>query len=268
MGLKVELSDKGPELPQPIRSQADVDRLVIPDPSEGTPFVLEIIRRLRRELAGAVPLIGFAGAPWTLAAYMVEGGGSRNYMEIKRLMYSEPRALHQLLGKIADTVALYLRAQVEAGAQLVQLFDSWAGELSPADYTEFALPYERRVFEQVPSQQAPTILYLNGCAAILEQMATCGADALSIDWRLELAEAKRRVGDRVALQGNLDPCVLLGPPAEIERQTRAILAQGAQGSGGHIMNLGHGILPPTPVDHARTFIETVKTAGRREDVGC
>jgi len=257
MGIEVELGDHGPKLPNPVRAQSDVDRLAIPDPTDKTDFVLEIVRRLRRELNDEVPLLGFAGAPWTLAAYMVEGGGSRNYMEIKRMMYTQPKVLHSLLEKIADTQALYLNAQIEAGVQAVQLFDSWAGELNAEDYQEFALPYERRVFEQLNRANVPVILFLNGCANILEQMATSGADALSIDWRINLADAKKRVGDKVALQGNLDPCVLLGSPEGIEHKTREILKAG--GGQGHIMNLGHGILPPTPVDNAKTFIDTVKS---------
>src|SRR5262249_41248310 len=154
--------------------------------------------------------------------------------------------------------ALYLNAQIEAGVNAVQLFDSWAGELNAADYEEFALPYERRVFEQVNRANVPVILFLNGCATILEKMVTTGADGLSIDWRIDLADAKKRVGDKVALQGNLDPCVLLGDPQGIASKTREILSAG--GGQGHIMNLGHGILPPTPVDNARTFIDTVKSS--------
>lgn len=259
MGMEVELGDHGPKLPHPIRTQADVDKLAIPDPTDKTNFVMEIARGLRKQLNDEVPLLGFAGAPWTLAAYMVEGGGSRNYMEMKRLMYSQPKVVHSLLEKVADTQALYLNAQIAAGVQAVQLFDSWAGELSTPDYTTFALPYEKRVFEQLNRVDVPVILFLNGCSSILEQMATSGADVLSIDWRISLAEAKKRVGDKVALQGNLDPCILLGPQSEIERRTQEILEAG--GGEGHIMNLGHGILPPTPVENAKTFIDTVKGGG-------
>ena len=259
MGQEVRLTEqKGPELPDPIRSREQVDRLIVPDPVEKTGFVMEIIRTLRRELDGAVPLIGFAGAPWTLAAYMIEGGGSKNYAQVKRMMFAEPATFHALLDKIADTIILYLNAQIEAGAQLIQLFDSWAGELSPADYAEFALPYEQKIFESLNHEAAPTILYINGSGTFLEQMATSGADVLSIDWRVNLEDARARVGKELTLQGNLDPCVLLSTPEIIREKARELIRAG--GGRRHILNLGHGILPMTPVENARAFIEAGKTA--------
>jgi uroporphyrinogen decarboxylase len=214
-----------------------------------------ILRKLRGELQGAVPLIGFAGAPWTLASYMVEGGGSRSFAEIKALAFREPSAMHALLDKLASTVSAYLLFQIESGAQVIQLFDTWAGELNRADYEEFALPYTRKIFDAV-GNRVPRILYLNGCSAILESMVNSGADVLSVDWRISISEASIRVGDRVALQGNLDPCALLGPKEGIISRTEEILEQA--GPVGHILNLGHGILPPTPVEHARTFINAAK----------
>ena len=254
MGQEVKLTEqKGPELPEPIRSREQVDRLIVPDPVEKTGFVMEIIRTLRRELDGAVPLIGFAGAPWTLAAYMIEGGGSKNYAQVKRMMFAEPATFHALLDKIADTIILYLNAQIEAGAQVIQLFDSWAGELSPTDYAEFALPYEQKILESLNRKAAPTILYINGSGTFLERMATCGADVLSIDWRVNLEEARARVGKEITLQGNLDPCVLLSTPEIITEKARALLRAG--GGRRHILNLGHGILPMTPVENARAFID-------------
>ena len=254
MGQEVRLTEqKGPELPDPIRSREQVDRLIIPDPIEKTGFVMEIIRRLRRELDGAVPLIGFAGAPWTLAAYMIEGGGSRNYAQVKRMMYADPVTFHTLLDKIADTVILYLNAQIEAGAQVVQLFDSWAGELSVDDYAEFALPYQQKIFASINRDRAPAILFINGCGNFLEMMASSGADVLSIDWRIDLREARSRIGDRLTLQGNLDPCVLLSTPEIIKQKARALIEAG--GGRKHILNLGHGILPMTPVENARAFVE-------------
>jgi uroporphyrinogen decarboxylase len=259
MGQEVRLTEqKGPELPDPIRTRQQVDKLVVPDPIERTGFVMEIIKTLRKELDGAVPLIGFAGAPWTLAAYMIEGGGSRNYAQVKRMMYTEPATFHALLDKIADTVILYLSAQIEAGAQVVQLFDSWAGELSPDDYSQFALPYEQKIFESVNRQAAPTILYINGSGTFLERMAACGADVLSIDWRVQLNEARKRVGDHLTLQGNLDPCVLLSTPEIIKEQARKLINAG--GGHRHILNLGHGILPMTPVENARAFVDAAKSA--------
>jgi len=252
MGVGVALTDKGPEIANPIRKQSDVDALRIPDPAAEVPFVGSIIKKLRRDLDGQVPLIGFAGAPWTLASYMIEGGGSKSFAEIKSLAYREPRVLHALLDKLASTVSSYLLFQIESGAQVIQLFDTWAGELNRSDYEEFALPYTQKIFEAV-GNRVPRILYINGCSAILESMGTSGADVLSIDWRISMAEARRRVGDRLALQGNLDPCVLLGPKERIVARSREILEQA--GPVGHILNLGHGILPPTPVENARAFIE-------------
>ncbi len=258
MGQEVRLTEKkGPELPDPVRTQRQVDALGIPDPIERTGFVMEIIKTLRKELDGRVPLIGFAGAPWTLAAYMVEGGGSKNYSTVKRMMYQEPALLHSLLAKIADTTILYLNAQIEAGAQIIQLFDSWAGELSPDDYERFALPYETKIFESLNRKAAPAILYINGCGTLLELMARCGADVLSIDWRVGLKEARARTGNKVTLQGNLDPCVLLSNPETVRAGAQKLIAEG--GGHRHILNLGHGILPMTPVENARAFIEAAKS---------
>lgn len=265
MGQEVRLTEKkGPELPDPIRTREQVDRLIVPDPIEKTAFVMEIIRTLRRELDERVPVIGFAGAPWTLAAYMIEGGGSKNYAEIKRMMYKEPAALRALLDKIADTVSLYLNAQIEAGAQVVQLFDSWAGELSPDDYEAFALPYEQKVFESLNRKSSPAILYINGSGTFLEQAAKSGADVLSIDWRIRLSEARRRLGEEITLQGNLDPCVLLSTPEIVTEKARELISEG--GGRRHILNLGHGILPMTPVENARAFVEAAKNnaSGRSE----
>lgn len=260
MGINLSLTDKGPEIENPVRSQEDIDRLRIPDPSRETPFVGMILEILRRELENKVPLIGFAGAPWTLAAYMVEGGGSKNYMEIKGLAFREPRLFHQLMEKLTDTVILYLRFQIEAGAQVIQLFDSWAGVLSQRDYEELALPYTRRIFEAIEGE-VPRILYLNGTAGLAESMATSGADVLSIDWRTPIDEIRQRVGDGVALQGNLDPCLLLGDIDLVLKRTREILDRA--GPVGHILNLGHGILPPTPVENAQAFVELAKNYTRK-----
>jgi uroporphyrinogen decarboxylase len=255
MGVNVALTDKGPEIASPIRSKRDIDRLRIPDPALEVPFVGAILGKLRAELAGKVPLIGFSGAPWTLASYMIEGGGSRSFAEIKRLAFSEPETLCALLNKLASTVVTYLRFQIESGAEVVQLFDTWAGELSRIDYERFALPVTQRIFREI-GNKVPRILYINGCSAILESMAASGADVLSVDWRIPIGEARTRVGDRVALQGNLDPCALLGSASHLTTAAEGILQQA--GPTGHIFNLGHGILPTTPVDSARTLIEFVQ----------
>jgi uroporphyrinogen decarboxylase len=261
MGVTVELTDKGPEIGQPIRSIADVRKLRIPDPADEVPFVGAILKRLRSELNGQVPLIGFSGAPWTLASYMIEGGGSKSFAEIKKMAFSEPDTLRSLLDKLASTIIAYVRFQIEAGAQVVQLFDTWAGELSRHDYETFALPVTRRIFEEIGTS-VPRILYVNGCSAILEAMATSGADVLSVDWRIPIAEARARVGQRVALQGNLDPCALLGSPSNLTATAEQILKQA--GATGHIFNLGHGILPTTPVDNARTLVDFVKSYRHRQ----
>ena len=256
MGVSVALTDKGPEIGNPVRSSDDIDRLKVPDPDDAFPFTGEVLRSLRNELRDQVPLIGFAGAPWTLGSYMVEGGGSKNFSQIKGMAYRQPELIHRLMDKLADTIAAYLRYQIEAGAQLVQLFDTWAGELSRVDYEEFALPYTRKIFEAV-GDQVPRILYLNGTSVLLESMARSGADVLSLDWRISMEDARLRIGDGFALQGNLDPCLLLGEQATMLARTEKILQEA--GPTGHILNLGHGILPPTPVENALAFIDFAKT---------
>jgi uroporphyrinogen decarboxylase len=255
MGVGVSLTDKGPEIANPIRTMADVEKLHIPDPADEVPFVAAILRRLRKDLNGEVPLIGFSGCPWTLASYMIEGGGSKSFAEIKKMAYSEPKTLHALLDKLASTIIAYVRFQIEAGAQVIQLFDTWAGELTRKDYETFALPVTQRIFSEI-GNAVPRILYINGCANILESMAVSGADVLSVDWRIPIGEARARVGNRVALQGNIDPCLLLGTKANLTSVAEDILKQA--GPTGHIFNLGHGILPPTPVDNARALIDFVK----------
>jgi len=187
---------------------------------------------------------------------MVEGGGSKSYGHIKRMMFAEPKTLHALLDKIADTVILYLNAQIESGAQVIQLFDSWAGELSSAQYREFALPYEQKIFSGINRASAPAILFINGCGNFLEDMATSGAGVLSIDWRIDLRAARARVGDQITLQGNMDPCALLSNPEVVNSEATRVLKEG--GGRRHILNLGHGILPSTPVENARAFIEAAR----------
>ena len=256
MGVQVALTDKGPEIGNPVRSKSDIDHLRIPNPDEAFPFTEEVLRTLRSELRDAVPLIGFAGAPWTLGSYMVEGGGSKSFAQIKGMAYREPHLVHQLMDKLSDTIASYLEYQIQSGAQLVQLFDTWAGELTRSDYEEFALPYTQKIFERI-GDKVPRILYVNGTSGLLESMARSGADVLSLDWRISIAEARRRIGDRVALQGNLDPCLLLGRRENLLARTAQILDEA--GPKGHVLNLGHGILPPTPVENARAFIDFAKT---------
>ena len=261
MGVEVDFTP-GPTVATPIRSLAQVEALQVPDSRESVPYVFEIIRRLRAALAEReVPLLGFAGAPFTLAAYLVEGGGSRLFPVLKALMYREPEVLRALLSRLVDLVVDYLNAQIEAGAQAVQLFDTWAGMLGPDEYREWILPGHREIAERVDRSGAPLILYVNGGAHVLDEILDAGCDVISLDWRVDLAEAAQRAGSRTSVQGNLDPCALAAPPDEIQRRVAAI-AQAARPARGHILNLGHGCLPETPVAGVQAF-----TAAARSLVG-
>jgi len=259
LGMGVDLDFRpGPVIAQPIRTLADVEKLAVSDPRGSVPYVFEILRRLRTELeAEQVPLLGFAGAPFTLAAYLVEGKGSKDFAALKRLMYCEPAVLHALLDRLTEMTVAYLNAQIEAGAQAVQLFDTWAGLLSAADYREWILPTHQAIARRLNRDAAPLILYVNGGAHVLDAMAESGADVLSLDWRVELADAARRVGRRVALQGNLDPCALAAPPERIAAWVRE-LREAGRAARGHVLNLGHGCLPETPVAGVRAFTDAAR----------
>ena len=260
MGVEIDFQP-GPTIAEPIRRFDQVERLRVPDPTEDVPYVFEILRTLRIELAGReVPLLGFAGAPFTLAAYLVEGAGSRHFATLKRMMWREPELLRALLAKLSDLVVGFLNAQIEAGAQVVQLFDTWAGILSPADYREWVLPVHREIVARLDRERAPLILYVNDGAHVVDEMLESGADVLSLDWRVDLGQAARRVGSRASLQGNLDPCALAAPPEEIQRQVRE-LAAAAAAARGYILNLGHGCLPETPVEGVRAFTEAARSLG-------
>ncbi|HEY7140034.1 MAG TPA: uroporphyrinogen decarboxylase [Methylomirabilota bacterium] len=262
LGVGLEFSrGEGPVIRRPVRSAADIERLVERDPAETVPFVFETVRRARAALAGRVPLIGFAGAPFTVASYLVEGGASRDYLETKRLMYEHPRAWQALLTLLARTTARYLNGQIAAGAEAVQLFDSWVGALGPDDYRAFVLPYTRAILQSL-TPGVPVIHFGTGTAGLLEALREAGGDVIGLDWRLELGEGWRRVGHDTAIQGNLDPAALFAPPAEIRRRAAAILAQ-AGGRPGHIFNLGHGVLPGTPVDHVRALVDAVHELSQR-----
>ena len=259
VGMGIELSfvkGEGPQLHNPVRTPADVEALRTPSAEENVPFTLEAIRLARRELEGRVPLIGFSGAPFTLASYAVEGGSSRNYTLAKGLMYEHPEAWHALMDKLAQVVGGYLVAQAEAGAQALQVFDSWAGALSPADYREFALPYTRRVVEMAQETGVPVINFSTGTSAMLSDVASAGGDVIGVDWRIGLDRAWDAVGDGVALQGNLDPVALLAPWPELARRADDVLHRAA-GRPGHIFNLGHGILPSTPVENVAALTDYV-----------
>jgi uroporphyrinogen decarboxylase len=264
MGTPLEFqANHGPVFPEPVRSQADVDRLIIPDPEETMGFVLETIRILRRELANKVPLIGFSGAPFTLATYLIEGGSSKFFLETKRMMFAAPELYQALLGKITACTSIYLQAQARAGAQALQIFDSWAGVLAPLDFGRFALPYVQKIIQDLrETTDIPIIYFANNGATLLDLSLQSGADVLGLDWRLEMAKAVQQVDGTVALQGNMDPCALFLPPAEIEKRVQRIL-EGARGARGHIFNLGHGILPPTPPENAKFFVDAVHRLSRQ-----
>ncbi|HET9796069.1 MAG TPA: uroporphyrinogen decarboxylase [Thermoanaerobaculia bacterium] len=255
MGAPVEIDDGGPKLGRPVRTAADVEALRGFDPEGETRFVMDILRSLRASVGDSAALLGFSGAPWTLASYLVEGGGSRNFTVIKRMMTREPRALRALLTKLSGMVAAYLAAQLEAGADSVQLFDTWAGELSPAEYREFALPYVRDAIAKLERLGKPVIYFVNGIAGILEAAAETGANVLSIDWRCSLGEVRRRLPGR-ALQGNLDPALLFGTPESVAARVAEIMAE--TGGLGHIVNLGHGILPETPIESVSAYYDAVR----------
>jgi uroporphyrinogen decarboxylase len=262
MGLSLEFAEgEGPVIHNPVRDQADVERLRVTDGGE-LEYVAEAIRQARRALNGRAPLIGFAGAPFTLASYAIEGGSSRNYLRTKQLMYCEPKAWHQLMDKFARVITGYLRRQIKAGAQAIQLFDSWVGCLSVGDYVEYVLPHVQLIFEGLKREGVPMIHFGTGTSAMLRQMREAGGDVIGIDWRIHLDEAWAIVGHDVAVQGNLDPLTLFAPLHEIERRVEDILRR-AGGRQGHIFNLGHGILPTTPVEHVAATIDMVHKLSQR-----
>jgi len=265
MGLEVAFNP-GPVIARPVGSAEDIRALKRPDPARDLGFVLETVRTLRRELPPTVALIGFAGAPFTMAAYMVEGRGSKDFSRLKSLMYREPVLFHSLMEKLVNVVSDYLAAQIEAGAQAVQLFDTWAGLLSPRDYAENVLPHVRRVVERVSTEGVPFILYGNGTGGLLELMDETGADVLGLDWRVTIGDARRRLGRYRPLQGNLDPAVLLAPVPVIQGRAREILEEAGPDTP-HVFNLGHGITPDVPVEAVAELVRFVHEEGRRLKAG-
>lgn len=259
LGIEMDIAEgKGPIIHSPLRSQAQIDQLRPLEPEVCLPFIKTILQALRQEVGNQSTVLGFVGAPWTLAAYAVEGKGSKTYSVIKNMAFSDPTMLHQLLAKLADAIAVYTRYQIDCGAQVVQMFDSWAGQLSPQDYDTFALPYQRRVFEQVKQTHpdTPLILLVSGSAGVLERMPKSGADIVTVDWAVDMAEARARLGKQVKVQGNLDPGVLFGSQDFI--RDRIIDTVRKAGNWGHILNLGHGVLPETPEENVAFFFETAK----------
>lgn len=258
MGLKLEfVKEHGPVIHNPVKSASDIDALANPPPEEALAYTLDAIRLTRRELAGRIPLIGFSGAPFTLACYAIEGGGSRDFVAAKTLMYTQPRAWHALMEKLSVAVGRYLIAQANAGAEALQLFDSWVGALSPADYRAYVLPHSARTIALVKAEtRAPVIHFGTGTAGILHLIKEAGGDVIGVDWRIDLAEAWDRLGPDVAVQGNFDPVILFSSPDEIRRQTARIL-DSVRGRPGHIFNLGHGIMQHTPVENVRLLADFV-----------
>ena len=262
MGINLEFTKgEGPRIHNPPRSRPEVQRLRVINAEEELPFVMEAIRMVCQELKGKIPLIGFSGAPFTLASYIIEGGGSRDFVRTKSLMYKDPSCWHLLMEKLSKVVVSYLNAQIRSGVQAVQLFDSWAGILSPNDYEEFVLPHNQRVFREL-SAGVPTIHFATGTSGLLELMKEAGGDIIGIDWRIHLGEAWKRLGYEVGIQGNLDPAVLLSSPKRIQRCVKEIL-DAAKGRPGHIFNLGHGVLPQTPEENVIAMVEAVHRLSRR-----
>ena len=262
MGMHLEFSDKkGPILGEPVRNKSGVDKLLIPDTEDSMPFVLETIRMLRRELADKVPLIGFSGAPYTLATYIIEGGSSKNFVNTKKMMYQNPGLFQGLMEKITATVIDYLSAQIRAGAQAVQIFDSWGGNLSPFDYESAVFPHVKKAIKALKKFDVPVIFFVNDCAGLLDLVKKAGADVVGIDWRVDIYKAVKALGKKVTVQGNLDPCVLFGTQEHIEERVQDILNK-AETARGHIFNLGHGILPETPTENAIAMVEAVHRLSR------
>ncbi len=266
MGLGLYFEEgEGPRFRHPVQDEAAVKRLVVPEVETELDYVMDAVRTIRRELDGQVPLIGFSGSPWTLATYMVEGGSTKNFARVKGMMFDRPDLMHELLAKVASAVIDYLNGQIAAGAQAVMLFDTWGGVLSPRDYREFSLAYMERIIagltRESEGRKVPVILFTKGGGEWLELMADAGADALGLDWTSDIGEARARVGDRVALQGNMDPCILYASPERIREEVASVL-KGFGSGAGHVFNLGHGIHPGIDPEHAGAFIEAVHGLSR------
>ena len=261
MGLGLYFEEgEGPKFRKPVRTEADIEQLQVINTASDLSYVTDAVSMIRRELQGRVPLIGFSGSPWTLATYMIEGQSSRDFARAKTMLYTQPELMHQLLDKLALSVIDYLNAQIVAGAQVVQIFDTWGGALSHAAYQEFSLAYMQKIvsglIKQADGRDVPVILFTKGGGLWLEAMADTGCHALGLDWTMDIGAAKKRVGDQVALQGNMDPAILRADLATIEREVQGILASFGAGNG-HIFNLGHGITPDIDPQHAKVFIEAV-----------
>lgn len=257
MELLVEENKGGPKFPSPLRSRDAIEKLKQPEPLKDLKYVMDALRVTKHTLNGRVPLIGFSGAPWTLATYMVEGQGSKNFRYIKEWMFTKPEDIHLLLDKLTDAVTAYLKAQIESGAQAVQIFDTWGGILSRDDFREFSLPYISRIVAAVRQSGVPVIVFCKDCGQALDEITATGADVVGVDWTTDMRTAREIVAGRAAIQGNMDPLMLYAPKPRIEQAVSSILQKFGHGNG-HIFNLGHGILPDTPVENVRAFVDAVK----------
>jgi len=264
MGMRLTFSEKqGPLLSDPIRNKSAVERLIVPDTEGDMPFVLETIRIVRRELGKNIPLIGFSGAPFTLATYMIEGGTSKNFLHTKKMMFQHPGVFSYLMEKLTEMVILYNASQINAGAQAIQLFDTWAGTLTPIDYKNFVLPYIKKIVSELKKLDVPIIYFVNNCAGLLKEVKKSGADVIGMDWRVDLGDAIKKLGKKVVVQGNLDPCALFLSREELEDRIKDILWKG-EAAKGHIFNLGHGVLPETPVENVIAMVKAVHHYGSKE----
>lgn len=258
MGMPLELIEsRGPKFYEPIRKESDVDDLIKPDVNKKLSFVINAIKLTKERLSGKVPLIGFSGSPWTLATYMVEGGGSKDYKYIKSLIYSEPKTAHKLLLKLAEVVTDYLNAKIDAGCDAVQIFDTWGGILTPSDYLEFSLKYIEIIINGISNKNIPIIVFSKGANHSLKEISESGCNVVGIDWTYDIGKARKEIGDKVAIQGNLEPMILYAPKEKIYKEVERVLEQYGVGEG-HIFNLGHGILPDVPVDNVKYFVNIVK----------
>lgn len=263
MGMNLEMHEgKGPIFPKPIRNERDANELKIIEPDKDLKYVLDAVSLTKKELNGRVPLIGFSGAPWTLLTYMVEGRGSKNFAEVKKLIYNNPELAHKLLSKISDAVADYLNAKIEAGADAVQIFDTWGGILTPDDFNEFSLQYIQQIISKLNKNEEPVIVFAKGVHYNIEAIVGTGADVIGLDWTMNLGEVRKKVGDKVALQGNMDPTKLYSTADGIKKEASRILESFGNGSG-HIFNLGHGILPDVPPANAKLLVDFVKEESKK-----
>ena len=259
MGMHLEMHEgQGPIFPQPIRSESDARQLKPIDPFHDLKYVMDAVALTKKELKNRVPLIGFSGAPWTLLTYMVEGQGSKTFSNTKKLVYNNPQLAHSILSQLAGTISAYLNAKIESGVDAIQIFDTWGGALSQDEFDEFSLFYIKQIISQIKNKDVPIIVFAKGVHYNLDKLAACGADVVGLDWTMHLGDVRKQVGDKVALQGNLDPTILYGSPETIKKKAANVLASYGKGSG-HIFNLGHGILPDVPPENLKLLVDFVKT---------